>query len=361
MRSAKRVHSAAVTLRELADLLGCRLEGDGDQQITRVAALESAGPGEVSFFSNPKYARVLASTRATAVIAADDVPVPVAALRTREPYVAFARALALLHPQPPFAVGVHPTAVVERDAVLGPDVSVGPYACIGAGAVIGARTVVRAHVTIGDGAVIGDDCLLHPHVSIRERVTLGNRVVVQDHAVIGSDGFGFAADSSGAMIKIPQVGTVVVGDDVEIGVSTAIDRPPIGATVIGAGSKIDNLVQIAHGVELGERVILVSQVGIAGSTTVGAGTVLAGQVGVAGHLTIGKGVRATAQTGIPNSLPDKAFVSGYPAIDNRDWLKASAVFRNLPSLRKQVADLQRRLERLEGPPDGPADDGDERG
>ena len=165
--------------------------------------------------------------------------------------------------------------------------------------------------------------------------------------VIGSDGFGFAADSTGAMVKIPQVGTVVVGDDVEIGVSTAIDRPPIGATVIGAGSKIDNLVQIGHGVELGERVILVSQVGIAGSTSVGAGTVLAGQVGVAGHLTIGSGVRATAQTGIPNSLPDKAFVSGYPAIENRDWLKASAVFRNLPALRKHVNDLQRRLEALE--------------
>ena len=336
-----------MTLRELADRLGCRLEGDGDVLITRVADLASAGPGDVSFFSNPKYAKVLAATRASAVIAADDVPVPVPALRTRDPYVAFARALGILHPQPAPPVGVHPTAIVDDSAVLGADVSIGPYACIGAGVVLGARTAVRAHVTVGDGAVLGDDCLLHPHVSVRERVTLGHRVVVQDHAVIGSDGFGFAADSTGAMVKIPQVGTVVVGDDVEIGVSTAIDRPPIGATVIGAGSKIDNLVQIGHGVELGERVILVSQVGIAGSTSVGAGTVLAGQVGVAGHLTIGRGVRATAQTGIPNSLPDKAFVSGYPAIENRDWLKASAVFRNLPALRKHVNELQRRLETLE--------------
>jgi len=339
-----------LTLRELADLLGCRLEGDGQLTITRVAALEAAEPGDVTFFSNPRYASQLAATRASAVIAADDVPVPGAALRTKDPYVAFARALALLHPQPPPPPGVHPTAVVEASSVLGPDVSVGPYACIGAGAVLGARTVVRAHVTIGDGVTIGEDCLLHPHVSVRERVTLGHRVVVQDHAVIGSDGFGFAADASGALVKIPQVGTVVVGDDVEIGASTAIDRPPIGATVIGAGSKIDNLVQIGHGVELGERVILVSQVGIAGSTSIGAGTVLAGQVGVAGHLTVGKGVRATAQTGIPNSLPDKAFVSGYPAIDNRDWLKASAVFRSLPALRKQVHDLQRRLASLEAAP-----------
>jgi len=185
--------------------------------------------------------------------------------------------------------------------------------------------------------------------------------VVQDHAVIGSDGFGFAPDATGQLLKVPQIGTVVVGDDVEIGVSTAIDRPPIGATVIGSGTKIDNLVQIAHGVEIGERVILVSQVGIAGSTTIGAGTVLAGQVGVAGHLSIGAGVRATAQTGIPNSLPDKAFVSGYPAIDNRDWLKSSAVFRSLPAMRKQVADLQRRLSALEEAAgssvdaDGPAD------
>lgn len=350
-----------MTLRELADLLGCRLEGDGDLLITRVAALDSAGPGDVSFFSNPKYAKTLAKTRATAVIAADDVPVPVAALRTRDPYVAFARALGLLHPQPAPPLGVHPTAVVDPSAVLGEDVSIGPYVCIGAGAVLGSRTVVRAHVTVGDSAVVGDDCLLHPHVSIRERVTLGHRVVVQDHAVIGSDGFGFAAESTGAMVKIPQVGTVVVGNDVEIGVSTAIDRPPIGATVIGAGSKIDNLVQIAHGVELGEGVILVSQVGIAGSTSVGAGTILAGQVGVAGHLTIGKGVRATAQTGIPNSLPDKAFVSGYPAIDNRDWLKAAAIFRVLPALRKQVADLQRRLVAIEGPAGPTPADVDETG
>ncbi len=337
-----------MTLRELAERLDCRLEGDGDIEVTRVAALEGAGPGDVSFFSNPRYARALAATRASAVIAAPDVavPVPVAALRTPHPYAAFARALALLHPQPPPPPGIHPTATIEPSAVLGVDVSVGPYVCVGAGAVIGARVVLRAHVTIGDGAVVGDDCVLHAHVSIRERVTLGQRVVVQDHAVVGSDGFGFAADASGAMVKIPQVGTVVVGDDVEIGVSTAIDRPPIGATVIGRGTKIDNLVQIGHGVEIGERVILVSQVGIAGSTTVGDGSVLAGQVGVAGHLSIGKGVRATAQTGIPNSLPDGAFVSGYPAIDNRDWLKASAIFRALPALRRQVHDLARRLDAM---------------
>lgn len=336
-----------MTLRELAEHLGCRLEGDGDLPVARVASLDTAGPGDISFYSNPRYGALLAHTHASAVIAADGVPVPGAALRTPHPYAAFARALALLHPQPRPATGIHASAVVEPQAVVSPDVSIGPYVYVGVGAVVGARCVLRAHVTVGDEAVIGDDCVLHPHVSVRERVTLGHRVVVQDHAVIGSDGFGFASDGDGALLKVPQVGTVVVGDDVEIGACTAIDRPPIGATVIGPGSKIDNLVQIAHGVELGRNVILVSQVGIAGSTTVGDGTVLAGQVGVAGHLTIGRGVRATAQTGIPHSLPDQAFVSGYPAIDNRDWLKSSAVFRTLPALRRQVADLQRRLLALE--------------
>ncbi|MGI8671993.1 MAG: UDP-3-O-(3-hydroxymyristoyl)glucosamine N-acyltransferase [Luteitalea sp.] len=337
-----------MTLRELADSLGCRLEGDGDLPIARVASLDTAGPGDVSFFANAKYGTLLQHTRATAVIAADEVPVPsaVAALRSSHPYAAFARALTLLHPQPVPAPGIHPSAVIAARAVIAVDASIGPYVYVGDGAVIGARSVLRAHVTIGDEAVIGDDCLLHAHVSVRERVTLGHRVVVQDHAVIGSDGFGFAPAPDGTLRKVPQIGTVVIGDDVEIGASTAIDRPPLGATVIGNGTKIDNLVQIAHGVEVGRNVILVSQVGIAGSTTVGDGTVLAGQVGVAGHLTLGKGVRASAQTGIPNSLPDRAFVSGYPAIDNRDWLKASAVFRTLPALRRQVADLQRRLEAL---------------
>lgn len=341
-----------MTLRELAERLECRLEGDGDLPVTRVAAISDARSGDVTFFSNRRYARALETTRATAVIAADGVPVRVAALRTAQPYVAFARALALLHPQARPIAGVHPTAVIDPSAVVAPDASVGAYVCIDAGAVIGARTVLRAHVTVGEGAIIGDDCLLHPHVSVRERVTLGHRVVVQDGAVIGSDGFGFAADSGGTMVKIPQVGTVVVGDDVEIGALSAIDRPPVGATVIGPGSKIDNLVQVAHGVELGHNVVLAAQVGIAGSTAIGDGTMLGGQVGVAGHLTIGRGTRATAQTGIPNSLGDGAFVSGYPAIDNREWLKASAVFRTLPELRKQLADVQRRLAALEsGQPD----------
>jgi len=347
------LESAPVTLGELAQRLGCRVDGDPALEISRVTALEDAGPGDLSFFSNPRYTAALARTKATAVIAADGVDVPGAALRTAEPYVAFARALALLHPAARPPAGVHPSAVVDATAVVDPSASIGPLVVIGAGAVVGARTLVHAHVVIGDEAVIGDDCELHAHVSIRERVTLGHRVVVQDHAVVGSDGYGFAPQARGGFVKVPQIGTVIVGDDVEIGALTAIDRPPVGATVIGEGTKIDNLVQVAHGVQIGRESLLAAQVGIAGSTTIGARVILAGQVGVAGHLTIGDGVKATAQTGIPNSIAPGAFVSGYPAIDNREWLKASAVFRRLPELRRAVADLERRLAALE--PSGPAE------
>jgi UDP-3-O-[3-hydroxymyristoyl] glucosamine N-acyltransferase len=221
-------------------------------------------------------------------------------------------------------------------------------AAIEEGARIGARTIIHPNVTIGRNAIIGDDCVVHSGVSVRERVQVGNRVVLQNGAVIGSDGFGFARRADGTHEKIPQAGVVVIEDDVEVGANSAIDRPAVGETRIGAGTKIDNLVQIAHGVAIGKRTLLAGQVGIAGSTIIEDDVTLAGQVGVSGHITVGKGAIATAQTGIPNSVEPGAFVSGYPAIPNRDWLKASAIFRKLPELRKELADLQRRLARLEG-------------
>ena len=245
---------------------------------------------------------------------------------------------------------MHPTALVSPDATLGDAVSIGPYVVIEPGARIGARTVVRAHVVIGRAAIVGEDCVLHARVSIRERVHLGHRVIVQDGAVIGSDGFGFARRPDGTHHKIPQIGGIVIEDDVEIGANAAIDRPAIGETRIGAGTKIDNLVQVAHGVTLGRNVLLAAQVGVAGSVTIEDDVTLAGQVGVAGHITIGKGVIATAQTGIPNSVDPGAFVSGYPAIPNRDWLRASAIFRKLPELKKLVADLEQRIRALEDMP-----------
>ena len=200
---------------------------------------------------------------------------------------------------------------------------------------------------------------MHARVSIRERVQIGNRVIVQDGAVIGSDGFGFVKQADGTHLKIPQHAAVVIEDDVEIGANTTIDRPAVGETRIRAGSKIDNLVQVAHGVTVGERVLFAAQVGIAGSTVIEDDVVLAGQVGVAGHIRVGKGVVATAQTGVPNSVDPGTMISGYPAIPNRDWLKASAVFRHLPALRKRVVDLEQRLRQLEQQLDGCAGSSDE--
>lgn len=338
----------ALKLRAIAERLECRLEGDGDIDIRRVAAIEDAGPGDLTFFTNPKYTAKLRHTRASAVILGEDAEAaPCAMLRVRHPYLVFARAVELFSSDARPPAGVHRLAEVASSAAIAPDASIGPFVSIGDGARIGARTIVHPHVTIGEGARIGDDCVIHARVSIRERVVVGHRVVLQDGAVVGSDGFGFARNPDGTHHKIPQVGGVVIEDDVEIGANSTIDRPAVGETRVGAGSKIDNLVQIAHGVTIGKNVLLAGQVGIAGSTKVEDNVTLAGQVGVAGHITIGAGTIATAQTGIPNSVDAGSFISGYPAINNRDWLKSSAMFRRLPELRKTIAELERRLAELE--------------
>jgi UDP-3-O-[3-hydroxymyristoyl] glucosamine N-acyltransferase len=269
-------------------------------------------------------------------------------LRATDPYLAFARAAAALAPPSVLPAGVHPTAVVAADAVLGTGVAVGPYAVIGAGARVGDRTVVEAHAVIGAGTELGPDCLIHAHVSIRERCRLGARVVVQNGAVIGADGFGFARRPDGTYEKIPQTAPVVIEDDVEIGANTTIDRPAVGETRIKAGAKLDNLVMIAHGVVVGARTVMASQCGISGSTTIGDDVMFGGQVGVAGHISVGDRVRATGQTGITNSVAPGQFVSGLPAIDNREWRKAAVLFGRLPELRRQLLDLEKRLAALEG-------------
>jgi UDP-3-O-[3-hydroxymyristoyl] glucosamine N-acyltransferase len=337
-----------VTLADLAARLGCALEGDGSIEILRVASLEEAGRGDVTFLANPKYARTAQATRASAIIAGTDAPaLPCAVLRSPQPYKSFADALVVLGREERPPAGVHETAVVASDARLGEGVSVGPFAIVGRGAVIGDRVVIHAHAVLGPGVEVGADSVIHARVSVRDRSVLGARVVIQDGTVIGSDGFGFVTGPDGVHHKIPQQSIVVIEDDVEIGANTTIDRPAVGETRIGRGTKIDNLVQIAHGVKVGRHSLLVAQVGIAGSSRLGDHVVLAGQVGVAGHVTIGDRARATAQTGIPNDVEADALVSGYPAIENRDWLRSSAVFRQLPELRRQVRDLLARLEALE--------------
>jgi UDP-3-O-[3-hydroxymyristoyl] glucosamine N-acyltransferase len=314
-----------------------------------VAGIESAGPGDLSFVANPKYASHLRTTRASAVIVAPQLETPLPALLSDNPYLAFARAVALLHPEPRPASGVDASARVDPTATLGEGVHVGALAVVGPRVRVGARSVLHPHVVLYEDVSIGEDCRLHSGVQVREGCRLGDRVVVQNGAVIGSDGFGFAKDAAGRYEKIPQRGIVVVEDDVEIGALSAIDRAALGQTRIGRGSKLDNLVQVGHSVSIGEDSVLAGQVGIAGSSVVGSRVTLAGQVGVAGHLTIGDGVVASAQTGIPSDVPAGAFVSGYPAIDNRAWLRSSAVFAKLPELLKRVRELERRLAELVRP------------
>jgi UDP-3-O-[3-hydroxymyristoyl] glucosamine N-acyltransferase len=341
-----------VKLHSIAERLACRLDGDGTIEIQRVAGIEQAGPGDLTFIANPKYLSSLATTRASAVIVPTNTPPDVrppatcAVLRADDAYSTFARAVALFVQDSAPARGVDPLSAVAPDVSLGADVSIGPFVVIGAGASIGARTVVYPSVVIGPGARIGEDCVVHSHVAIRERVVVGHRVVLHNGAVLGSDGFGFAKQADGTHFKIPQHADVVIEDDVEIGANTTIDRPAVGETRIRAGAKIDNLVQIAHGVTIGRRVLLASQVGLAGSTVIEDDVVLAGQVGVGGHLRVGKGVVAAGKTGITKSVEPGEFVTGYPAIPNREWRKASVVFRRLPSLKKRIEELEQQVAEL---------------
>jgi len=342
------LYSRAVTLAELAQRLSCRLEGDGTIEITRVASLDDARPGDVAFLANPKYASQVAATRASAVIADDSLTsAPCAILRTSQPYLAFAEAVAALAPPTAAPRGISSLASVDPTAQLGPGVALGPFVAVGAGARIGARTVVHPHVVIGRGAAIGADGVIHAHASIREDVVIGDRVVIQDGAVIGSDGFGFARRADGSHHKIPQHGRVVIEDDVEIGAQSAIDRPAIGETRVASGTKIDNLVQIAHGVRIGRNVLLAAQSGIAGSTVLDDDVVMAGQSGVIGHVHLGRGVKVSAKSAVTKDVDAGAHVAGIPAGDVEEWRETTVLARRLPELRQAVADLAARLAALE--------------
>jgi UDP-3-O-[3-hydroxymyristoyl] glucosamine N-acyltransferase len=333
-----------VKLSDLAERLGCRLEGDGEIEIVRVATIQDAGPGELTFLANPKYEAALKSTRASAVLLNDDTPAaPCAMLRTRDPYLVFARAVGLFAPPWRPSAGVHAMAAIAPDARIGRDVSIGAFVSVADGVSIGDNTVIFPNVTIGTGACVGSDCVIHSNVSIRERVTIGNRVVLQNGVVVGGDGYGFVRRGDGTHEKIPQVATVVLEDDVELGANTTIDRPAVGETRIQAGAKLDNLVQIGHGVRVGRNVLMAAQVGIAGSTHVEDDVIFGGQVGVGGHLSIGRGAVAVGQSGVTNSLDPGVMVAGYPAIDSREWRKSSVIFRRLPELKKRIEELEARL------------------
>jgi len=332
-----------MTLAELATRLGCELRGDGTIAIYAIRGLEEAGPGDLTFLANPKYAAQLAATRASAaIVATDAAELPIATLRADNPYVCFARALAIFHrplcPPP----GIHPTAVVAPSASIAEPVSIGAYAVIGDDVVIGPGATIHPHVTLYSGVQIGRDFVAHAGVVVREHVRIGDRVVLHPGVVLGADGFGFAPGPEGA-VKIPQTGIVVLEDDVEIGANTTVDRATLEATIIRRGAKLDNLVMVAHNCEVGADSFLAAQVGIAGSTKIGRGVQMGGQVGVAGHLVLGDGVQVAAQSGVPNSVPAGRVVGGYPAVDVSVWRRTSAALLRLPELLRRVRRLERRI------------------
>ena len=324
-------------LAELARLLDTTCHGDADLEITGVEGIEKAGPGQLTFVSNPKYTPFARKTKAAAVLVTEDFPpIEAATLRTPNPYLAFARAVDIFHPAPQYPPGIHPTAVIDPSATVGEDVHIGAYVVIGAGAVIGQGTTLLPHVVIYPKAELGKYCFAHAHAVVRESCRLGDGVILQNGAVVGSDGFGFAKEDGGTWYKITQSGAVFLGDKVEVQANSCIDRASVGNTEIASGVKIDNLVQVGHGSKVGENTLLCSQVGLAGSSHVGKNVLLAGQVGVVGHSFIGDGVIVTAQSGVPGDVAPGSVISGSPAFEHRRWMRSVAAFSRLPDLVKQI-------------------------
>jgi UDP-3-O-[3-hydroxymyristoyl] glucosamine N-acyltransferase len=337
-------------LAEIADKLGCAVEGEGSAEITGVAGIEEAKEGELTFLANRKYRPLLEITHATAVvIGREDARPRIAALRSANPYLDFARAIELFHPAPSYAPGVHETAVIGGSAKIGVGAHIGPYCFVDEDVVIGSHAVLHSFVTIYRGARIGDNFLAHAHACVRERCRIGDRVLLQNGVVVGSDGFGFAREANGHWYKMRQSGVTVIEDDVEIQALSAIDRATVGETRIARGTKIDNLVQVGHACKVGEDTLLCGQVGLAGTTVIGSKCILAGQVGCAGHLKVGDGAVVSAQSGVPADIPAGAVYSGYPAMDNRAWRKSVAVFHRLPELQRELRELREEVARLRKP------------
>src|SRR3989440_8008905 len=325
-------------LADIASTLNARVEnGSPDLEITGVAGIEDAGAGQITFLANPKYAAAARTTKASAIILADNFPaLSTAMLRSKNPYLTFAQAIELFYKPPKYAPGVHPSAVIHPSAKIGKGAHIGPYAVVNEDVCIGENAVLLAHVVIYRGARIGDNFFAHAHAVVREHCRIDNNVILQNGVIVGGDGFGFAKDDSGRWHKIVQSGPAVIEDDVEIQANACIDRASGGETHIARGAKIDNLVQVGHGSPVGGDALLCWQVGLAGSTEVGKNVILAGQVGVAGHCKVGDGAIVTAQSGVPNDVEAGKTMSGYPAIENRQWLRAVAVFNRLPEIAKAV-------------------------
>jgi UDP-3-O-[3-hydroxymyristoyl] glucosamine N-acyltransferase len=335
-------------LGEIAARLACKLEGQADLEITGVAGMEDAGPSQLTFLANPKYVPLLSATRAAAIIVGADVVVSGrAVLRSDNPYLAFAKALEIFCPPRRPPPGIHPTAVIASDVKLGRRPSIGPYVVIEDQVELADDCVLKSYVMIYRGAKIGDRFFAHSHAVVRENVRIGNDVTLQNGAVVGADGFGFARQADGSYYKIAQTGTVVIEDGVEVQAHACIDRAAVGETRLRRGAKIDNLVQVGHGCEIGENSLLCAQAGLAGTSKVGRNVILTGQVGVAGHLKIGDNVIVTPQSGIPHDVEPGHTVSGSPAIDHQLWLKCSALYARLPEM---YAAFRKVRDFLEKPP-----------
>lgn len=337
-------------LTELARLTGARLdENAGELEIEGAAGLDEAQPGQVTFLANPRYTPRVQATRASAIYVGEQVEVSkeIAVLRAADPYLAYTRALRLFHPEEKFQPFVHPSAVIDESARVAEDVWIGACVVVGREVTIGRGVRLYPHVTVYDGAQIGADSIIHSGAAIRENTLIGERVIVHNNVVIGSDGFGYAKDEERRWLKIPQTGRVAVEDDVEIGAGTTIDCASVGETRIRRGAKIDNLVQIGHSCTVGEDALVCAQVGLAGSSHIGRRVILAGQAGVAGHLTLGDDVVLTAKSATSHNVEPGKVISGIPAFDNREWLRATAAFRRLGEMQRSLRALEAKIAALE--------------
>ncbi|MFP5207001.1 MAG: UDP-3-O-(3-hydroxymyristoyl)glucosamine N-acyltransferase [Acidobacteriota bacterium] len=333
-------------LGELASRLGAELRGDANLEITGVKGIEEAGATEVTFVANPRYTALARTTHAAAVIVEPGFQdIPPATLRIENPYLAFSRALGLFYRPPAYPPGIHPTAVIDPSACIAEGAHIGPYAVVGPRVRIGPNATLLAHVVLYPGVTVGSHFFAHAHAVVREDCVLGDRVTLENGAIIGGDGFGFARDESGHWEKIPQSGPVRLGNRVDVQANATVDRATVGATEIGDGAKIDNLVQIGHGSRVGRDTLLCAQTGLAGSSIVGNNVILAGQVGIAGHCSVGDGVILTAQSAVSHDVPPGKTISGSPGFDNHAWLRAVTLFQRLPELAKRLKSLEAQVEK----------------
>jgi UDP-3-O-[3-hydroxymyristoyl] glucosamine N-acyltransferase len=336
-------------LGELARQLGAELRGDAEVEVTGVRGIEDAGPSEITFVANPRYTALARTTKAAAVLVEPEFQeIATATLRIKNPYYAFSRALGIFYQPPVYPAGVHPTAVVHPTAQIGPGAHIGAYVVIGPGVRLGPNATILPHVVLYPGVQVGGHFFAHAHSVVRENCVLGDHVTIENGAIVGADGFGFAKNDEGRWEKIPQSGPVRIGSHVDIQANACIDRATIGATEIGDGSKIDNLVQIGHGSRVGKDTLVCAQTGLAGSSFIGNNVILAGQVGIAGHCSVGDGVILTAQSAVSHDVPAGKMISGSPGFDNRIWLRAVTIFQRLPELLKRLDRLEKQVARQVG-------------